>query len=71
MPERLNDVLDERLRKEPEARCLWWKGAWGSRREFQSLADGCTRSLKDAGFGPGQRLAVMMPNSPMTEALTS
>ena len=69
MPERLNDVLDERLRKEPEARCLWWKGAWGSRREFQSLADGCTRSLKDAGFGPGQRLAVMMPNSPMTEAL--
>ncbi|RRD64459.1 AMP-binding protein [Fretibacterium sp. OH1220_COT-178] len=69
MSERLNAIIENHIRKEPGARCLWWKGAWRSRSDFGGLADACTDTLRSAGFRKGQRLALLMPNSPMVPAL--
>ena len=69
MPERLNAIIENHILKEPGARCLWWKGAWRSRSDFGDLADACTDTLRSAGFCKGQRLALLMPNSPMLPAL--
>ncbi|MBQ9574156.1 MAG: AMP-binding protein [Synergistaceae bacterium] len=69
MLENLNSIMDKYLSDKPEARCLWFNHQWISRRDFGKLADECTKVLRESGFGEGQRLAVLMPNTPMTLAL--
>ncbi len=65
----LNKIMDEYLSSKPEDKCCWFNGEWMSRKDFASLADKCTEILRDSGFSEGQRLAVLMPNSPMTLAV--
>ncbi len=65
----LNKFMDEYLASKPEEKCCWFAGKWISRKEFARLADECTEILRASGFSEGQRLAVLMPNSPMTLAV--
>ncbi len=65
----LNNIMDEYLASRPEAKCCWFNHKWISRKDFAHLADECTEILRASGFSAGQRLAVLMPNSPMTLAL--
>ncbi len=65
----LNDIIDKYLISKPDAKCCWFNHEWISRRDFKSLADECTEILRSSGFGAGQKLAVLMPNSPMTLAV--
>lgn len=66
---RLNNIMDKYLSSKPEDKCCWFNGEWISRKDFAALADECTKFLRDSGFSEGQRLAVLMPNSPMTLAV--
>lgn len=55
--------------RENEA-CLWWNGEWWSWNRLNDLALDCGEKLKTAGFERGQRLAILLPNSPMVFALS-
>ncbi len=70
MTSRLDGVILGRCRREPEERCLWWRGTWWSWRAFSELVQCCSERLADGGFGPGGRLALVLPNSPLFWALT-
>ena len=65
----LEKIIDEYLTAKPESNCCWYEHKWISRREFLQLADNVTESLRSAGFERGQRLAVLMPNSPVMLAV--
>ncbi|MBQ3347790.1 MAG: AMP-binding protein [Synergistaceae bacterium] len=65
----LNKIMDEYLASKPDAKCCWFNHEWISRKDFARLADECTEILRASGFTEGQRLAVLMPNSPMTLAI--
>lgn len=70
MEMRLDRLILERCRKEPEERCLWWRGTWWSWRAYSELVHCCSLRLADSGFRPGSRLALVLPNSPLFWALT-
>lgn len=65
----LNEVMDNYLRAGPDKNCCWFNHRWITRNEFRELSDELTEKLRDSGFTHGQRLAVLMPNSPVTLAL--
>ena len=65
----LNKIIDDYLSSKPDDKCCWFNHEWISRKDFASLADECTELLRASGFSKGQRLAVLMPNSPMTLAI--
>ena len=65
----LNDIIDSYLHSAPEKNCLWFNHVWWTRRRFAELADKCTDALRASGFSAGQRLAVLMPNSPVMLAV--
>ena len=67
--DRLDAVLDEYLNADLNARCYWFNNSWHTRSDLKILADEFTEFLKAAGFGKGQRLVALMPNSPMTFAM--
>ena len=52
------------------ADCIWWNGSWWSWERLNTLALDCENKLKDAGFERGQRIALIMPNSPMVIAIS-
>ena len=66
---RLDEIILEKLKKNPDAKCVWWDGKWFSNQEIYDLIDSTTTTLKKAGFTQGQRLSVLMPNCPMIIAL--
>ena len=70
MSKRLEQAILERLAISPKERILWWNGDWWTKERFLTLVDGCTKSLESSGFGKGQRLAVLLPNSPKVLALS-
>ena len=65
----LAKVIDDYISKYPEKNCLWFNGEWWTSKKFSKLADECTEVLRNSGFSEGQRLAVLIPNSPMSLAL--
>ncbi|MDR1377546.1 MAG: AMP-binding protein [Synergistaceae bacterium] len=70
MTERLDIVIDECLETSPENKCFWWEGKWYNQFFLKHLVDRSEETLREAGFSEGQRLAVLMPNSPMIAALS-
>ena len=67
---RLEEKFIEAWRGREDSDCLWWNGEWWTWRRFAALVDDCTAKLEKAGFVKGQRLAVLLPNSPMVLALS-
>jgi long-chain acyl-CoA synthetase len=49
--------------------CIWWQGEWWSWNKLNDLALDCEKKLSCAGFKTGQRVALLLPNSPMVIAL--
>ena len=66
--------LDERFISEWKGKecqdCLWWNGSWWSWNKLNDLVKDCETKLKDAGFAKGQRIAIILPNSPIVIALS-
>ena len=65
----LNNIIDEYIKSNPEKKCLWFNHVWWYRKRFADLSDHCTELMRASGFQAGQRLAVLMPNSPMMLAV--
>ena len=65
----LSEHMNKYLESDPEKNCCWFSDSWWTRKKFAELADECTELLRKSGFTQGQRLAVLMPNSPMTLAI--
>ena len=67
---RLEKVLDFAWQGKEDMDCIWWQGEWWPWKRLRALADDCEAKLREAGFSRGQRIAVLLPNSPMLLALT-
>ena len=67
---RLEDLIESTWRGKDEKKCLWWQGEWWSWARFAALTDDCAEKLRAAGFSKGQRLALLLPNSPLVLALS-
>ncbi len=68
--DRLEDAVKAAWRGKEKSDCVWWQGEWWSWERLDALAGDCEERLRASGFGEGQRLAVMLPNSPMVLALS-
>jgi len=67
---RLEEQFLAAWRGREKEKCVWWRGEWWSWERLNNLALDCEAVLRLSGFGEGQRLAVMLPNSPMVFALS-
>ncbi len=67
---RLEDVIIPTLETDIETQCCWYDGTWYTRRDLLKLIESCENGLKRAGFTNGQRLVVMLRNSPLIPALS-
>lgn len=67
---RLEDVIASEWGQRSDAPCLWWQGQWWSYGRLEKIADMCEERLRASGFGRGQRLAALLPNSPMMHAMS-
>ncbi len=65
----LNKAINNYLQSEPQKNCCWFNHHWLTRIEFNNLIDKLSVVLKNSGFTHGQRLASLLPNSPVTLAL--
>lgn len=68
---RLEDVLLSQWNGRERDDCIWWQGEWWSWGKLLELIEDCERKLKNAGFSKGQRIAILLPNSPMVIALSA
>ena len=50
--------------------CVWWNGEWLKWNKLNLLVNSCEKKLKNAGFTMGQRVAMLLPNSPAATALS-
>ncbi|MDO4988310.1 MAG: AMP-binding protein [Synergistes sp.] len=67
--ERLEEIIDTVWRGRENEACIWFRGEWLNWGTLNGLARDCEKHLKAAGFGKGQRIAVMLPNFPIVPAL--
>ncbi|MBQ3645405.1 MAG: AMP-binding protein [Synergistaceae bacterium] len=67
---RLEEIIIPNLQKDSEKNCYWWDGKWYTRRNLLTLVENCENVLRNAGFSRGQKLAVMLKNSPLIPALS-
>ena len=67
---RLEEIIIPSLETESEKNCCWYEGTWYTRRDMLNLIEACESGLKNAGFSRGQRLVVMLRNSPLIPALS-
>lgn len=67
---RLEEIIIPKLEKNSEKNCYWWEGKWYSRKNLLILIENCENVLRNAGFTKGQKLAVMLKNSPLIPALS-
>ena len=68
--ERLDSMILHRLETSGNDAVLWWKGEWWNGKDLYKLITSCRDNLKRSGFSEGDRLAVLLPNSPMVLALS-
>ena len=66
---RIDKGLDSAWKDRGDSNCVWWQGEWWSWNRLNALALDCEEKLRRAGFTKGQRIAVLLPNSPMVLAL--
>ena len=68
--ERLENIIIPKLQENPSENCYWWDGKWYTRNNLLSLVSNCENVLRASGFSRGQRLVVMLRNSPLIPALS-
>lgn len=62
---RLDEAIISNLESMPNEPFLWWQKTWWSCGAFAELVGECERHLTESGFRKGQRLALLLPNSPI------
>ena len=62
---RLEERIIEKLNTLSSEPIVWWQKTWWSRGAFLELVAECERLLSKSCFKPGQRLALLLPNSPI------
>ncbi|MEG1800216.1 MAG: AMP-dependent synthetase, partial [Synergistaceae bacterium] len=67
---RLDGLITENLAKLQTEPFIWWQKTWWSRGAFLELVEECERRLAESRFKAGQRLALLLPNSPIMLAAT-
>ena len=67
---RLEKIILPKLEAEPEKPCYWWDGKFYTRKDLLALVNNCENVLRNAGFSRGQKLVVMLRNSPLIPALS-
>ena len=65
MSSRLESIIRDNLNRLPTEPFIWWQKTWWSRGAFAELIEACEEKLKASNFKRGQRLALLMPNSPV------
>ncbi|MDL2298207.1 AMP-binding protein [Synergistaceae bacterium OttesenSCG-928-D05] len=69
MHNRLDEIITQNMQQLMREPCIWWQKTWWSRGAFMELIEACEESLVRSRFKSGQRLALLLPNSPMLLAL--
>lgn len=67
---RLENIIIPKLNESPSENCYWWDGKWYTRSDMLSLIGNCEAVLRNSGFTRGQKLVVMLRNSPLIPALS-
>ncbi len=67
---RLENIILPKLEENPAENCYWWDGNWHKRSDLLTLVKNCESVLRNAGFTRGQKLVVMLRNSPLIPALS-
>ena len=67
---RLEEIIIPNLEARRDKKSFWFEGEWHTGAEFLEIIDNCEKVLKAAGFSKGQRLVVMLKNSPLIPALS-
>ena len=67
---RLEEVIACAWRGREDSPCIWWQGDWWSWGRLEALASAYEDRLKASGFAPGERIGVLLPNSPTLLALS-
>ncbi len=67
---RLENIIIPKLKENTSKNCYWWDGKWYTRENLLSLVSNCENVLRNAGFSRGQKLVVMLRNSPLIPALS-
>ncbi len=62
---RLDIIIRDNLNRLPAEPFIWWQKTWWSRGAFLELIEECEERLRASNFKRGQRLALLMPNSPV------
>ncbi len=57
-------LLDDAAEKNPQALCCHFFGRWFTYRTIKEWSDRIAAHLLEAGFQPGEHIALLMPNSP-------
>lgn len=69
MSSRLDIIIRDNLNRLPAEPFIWWQKTWWSRGAFLELIEDCEEKLRASSFKKGQRLALLMPNSPVLLAM--
>ena len=67
---RLEEIIIPNLEARRDKKSFWFEGQWHTGAEFLKIIENCEKVLKAAGFSKGQRLVVMLKNSPLIPALS-
>lgn len=67
---RLENIIIPKLKENTSENCYWWDGKWYTKNNLLSLVRNCENVLRDSGFSRGQKLVVMLRNSPLIPALS-
>lgn len=67
---RLEKIIDENLGKLQTDPFICWQNTWWSRGAFFELVNECERRLRESRFKSGQKIALLLPNSPIMLAVT-
>ncbi|WP_279008172.1 AMP-binding protein [Synergistes jonesii] len=62
---RLDIIVRDNLNRLPSEPFIWWQKTWWSRGAFLELIEECEKRLAASNFKRGQRVALLMPNSPV------
>ncbi|MGI6442619.1 MAG: long-chain fatty acid--CoA ligase [Synergistaceae bacterium] len=66
---RLEQIISENLERLPNEPFLCWQNTWWSRGAFLELVKECEERLLESRFKAGQKIALLLPNSPISLAL--
>ncbi|MEG1642406.1 MAG: AMP-binding protein [Synergistaceae bacterium] len=70
MTPRIESKIFETLDKMPNEPVFCWQNTWWSRAAFHELIDECESRLTESQFKKGQKIALLLPNSPIMLAVT-